>query len=403
MALLKPKKRGIPGVDLLYLIIGLVILGLVIINITVSLIWLNPFAERLEQRAVNYTIAEAKRAAESIERFINRELVDINTLSQNLALTINPEFFIDRFLKENSAIKEVSIINLDGQEQQRYSRAIYFAKADLRDFSFLEEFEKAKQGETFISKVDFTPQAEPYIIITAPIRKSELEKPQAVLRTIFYLKGVWEKILEMKIGETGRVSVIDDKGMLIADPKPSRVLKKTNLITLPPTIPLLRGEIFEGERYFNEKGVKVLGVGTPIKSLRWGVIVEQDAIEVEAPTKEVITFTRVFLAAGIIVVGLLLLLLFIMKRTDQDLIQKSLALEARTRDLEEAKGVLEIKVEAGTKELEGLVEHQEEIIKERTKEIQERMEELEKFHRLAVGRELKMIELKEEIKKLKEN
>jgi len=68
--------------------------------------------------------------------------------------------------------------------------------------------------------------------------------------------------------------------------------------------------------------------------------------------------------------------------------------------LEESKKVLEIKVKARTRELRELAERQEEIIRERTKEIQERMEELEKFHRLAVGRELKMIELKEEIKKL---
>lgn len=40
-------------------------------------------------------------------------------------------------------------------------------------------------------------------------------------------------------------------------------------------------------------------------------------------------------------------------------------------------------------------------VKQRTKELQERIDELEKFHKLAVGRELKMIELKEEIKKLK--
>ena len=41
-------------------------------------------------------------------------------------------------------------------------------------------------------------------------------------------------------------------------------------------------------------------------------------------------------------------------------------------------------------------------IKKKEEELQEKMEELEKFNRLAVGRELKMIELKEEIKKLKE-
>ena len=69
--------------------------------------------------------------------------------------------------------------------------------------------------------------------------------------------------------------------------------------------------------------------------------------------------------------------------------------------LEEAKNVLEIKVAARTKELKELAEKREEIIAERTKELREKVEELEKFHRLAVGRELKMIELKKEIERLK--
>lgn len=73
----------------------------------------------------------------------------------------------------------------------------------------------------------------------------------------------------------------------------------------------------------------------------------------------------------------------------------------RTKELEEIKTVLEIKVKARTYELEMLTKSLEEKVKERTEELQERMEELERFQKLAVGRELKMINLKEEIKKLK--
>jgi len=40
-------------------------------------------------------------------------------------------------------------------------------------------------------------------------------------------------------------------------------------------------------------------------------------------------------------------------------------------------------------------------IKEKEKELREKVEELETFNKLAVGRELKMIKLKEEIKELK--
>ncbi len=73
----------------------------------------------------------------------------------------------------------------------------------------------------------------------------------------------------------------------------------------------------------------------------------------------------------------------------------------RTKELEEAKTVLEIKVKARTRELEELNKTLEEQVKERTKELQERVNELERFHQLTIGRELRMIELKKEIKKLK--
>jgi len=69
--------------------------------------------------------------------------------------------------------------------------------------------------------------------------------------------------------------------------------------------------------------------------------------------------------------------------------------------LEEGKAVLEIKVKARTKELSELAESLDEQVKERTKGLQEKLEELEKFHQLTVGRELKIVVLKDEIKKLK--
>ena len=49
-----------------------------------------------------------------------------------------------------------------------------------------------------------------------------------------------------------------------------------------------------------------------------------------------------------------------------------------------------------------LREELEQRVQERTKELQEKVEELERIHKLTVGRELKMIELKKEIKELQE-
>ncbi len=67
----------------------------------------------------------------------------------------------------------------------------------------------------------------------------------------------------------------------------------------------------------------------------------------------------------------------------------------------EAESVLEIKVKARTKELEELAENREQIIKERTKELQEKVKDLERFQKIAVDRELKMVELKKTLRSAK--
>lgn len=74
----------------------------------------------------------------------------------------------------------------------------------------------------------------------------------------------------------------------------------------------------------------------------------------------------------------------------------------RTQELEDMKNVLEIKIAAKTKALRELAESLELKVKERTKELEKRVRELEKFQKLIVGRELKMIQLKKELEELKQ-
>lgn len=70
--------------------------------------------------------------------------------------------------------------------------------------------------------------------------------------------------------------------------------------------------------------------------------------------------------------------------------------------LEEQKDTLEIQVNARTRELKELNEGLEKEVEKRTKELEKKIEEYEKINKLMVGRELKMIELKKELKRKEE-
>ncbi len=72
----------------------------------------------------------------------------------------------------------------------------------------------------------------------------------------------------------------------------------------------------------------------------------------------------------------------------------------RTKELEIAKVDLENKVKERTKELSKIKENLEVEVDKRTKELKAKVDELERFNKMAVGRELKVRELKKRIEEL---
>ncbi len=83
-------------------------------------------------------------------------------------------------------------------------------------------------------------------------------------------------------------------------------------------------------------------------------------------------------------------------------------LRVKRRELAEAQErteqvniALEEKVKERTKDLEIMAKNLEEEVGQRTQELEKKLKELEKTNKLMIGREIKMIELKKEIKELK--
>jgi len=366
--------KGIENIRLLYLVILAVIIIIAIINFQVNIVWLRGFVTNLRNNSIEYEYSQANHAAGMMEGEANLEIDKVETLAHDLATLglDSPQsgVFIDDFLKKNNHNRELSIINLNGQEKGRFSRESAANEIDLKDFSNLEQFETAKKGKTYVSKVNYSSSAEPYVIITTPIKNLGYEEPQAVLQAKYFLRGMWEIALEMKIGSTGRISVFDDKGMLVADPQPSRVLKKTNILNLPPVKSIIanraeaekklassfaeenaakiRGSAEHsfanrsgaegiGTHYLNDTNVEVVGIAIPLKmgSMNWGVLVEQNASEIEAPLNEVTRWLIIFLVGNLVVIAILVWLIFILRKANQKLIGSQYILEISKNRAEE--------------------------------------------------------------------
>lgn len=361
--------RGIKNIRFLYLIILLAIFVGVIVTFQVNIVWMRSFVSNLRNNFIEYEYSQANHAASMMEQEANLEIESMQILARNLATiglgSSQSEIFINDFLKKNNHTREVSLINLEGKETNRYSREASVSEQDFKDFSNLEQFETVKKGKVYVSHVNYTDNAEPYLIIAVPAKDLGSEEPIAILQGRYYLRGMWEIALEMKIGDTGRISVFDDKGMLVADPQPSRVLRKTNIINVPPVKNVLasQGKLISsdsgdnetanvtrdvsdtsrtshtfanramnsdvGVHYLNEKKIEVVGVAVPlmIGNVRWGVLVEQDSSELEAPLQEVSRWLILFLVGNLGVSGILIWFMFILRKTNNKLVSSQYVME----------------------------------------------------------------------------
>ncbi|MFC2140096.1 ATP-binding protein [Candidatus Auribacterota bacterium] len=190
-----------------------------------------------------------------------------------------------------AAAKIMGVINIDSWKQETVLVELalnhpYFKKivsVDLkgevmassqmnRSQSYLKEaWETAKKGESFFSDLKISPQHIPYMVISVPIKEGR--NVVSVLIAQVNLKGIWEVIDKIKIGESGQVYIVSAKGGLIAHKDRKRVYSNEDLGQEKEVQAVLSGQNGALEK------VDFIYSYAFLKKFGWGVIFKQSREE----------------------------------------------------------------------------------------------------------------------------
>ncbi|MFQ5842667.1 MAG: cache domain-containing protein, partial [Thermodesulfobacteriota bacterium] len=262
---------------------------LIILLVSAALIPLVVFGilSIMASRTANYrSVSEgnlnvAKRAADQIELYVQNGTQIIKGIAENINRThLKPwqkETIIKNYVINFEQFHEIYLTDREGVQI-----ATTDLGGELSNRSKDPAVARAIQGKVYRSGVYISDQLVPMMTISHPITR--LNEVDGAVVGVIDLIDMWNLVDSIRIGQEGFAFVISKEGMLIAhgrdDAKPS-IIKREKRRQWEIVKTVLSGES-GALTYRNERGKEVLGVCAPMKSLGWGVVIEQPTGEAYA-------------------------------------------------------------------------------------------------------------------------
>ncbi|OGG43143.1 hypothetical protein A3G50_01840 [Candidatus Jorgensenbacteria bacterium RIFCSPLOWO2_12_FULL_42_11] len=378
----------------------------------------------------------------------------LNSYLKNEKIIYDPEVIIIDILDKDGVVAASSRderIGVDEKKEELELNAVRFTEAIKADF-----------GQAFMTMVvsEEDEHSDPMMHLTTRIFSEKtysggLPVPLdavmllhfsnvARLRNVLIgnFQGEKDRLTSQALTEyykTADIYLVNKAGLRLTPSRLSETILKQKVETEPVTACFERGEEIKAE-YLDYRGQPVFGASMCLERDGLALVLEAESQEVLAPLKNIGRFLILIgsIAFISVIIGVIYLSNWLLKglgiitgvaekiskgdfgiRTkvnskDEvgylakvfngmlDLFQESQKKLKETEvKIKEVNVSLEEKVLEKTMELESIKINLEKVVAERTKDLEIKVDELKKFQRLTIGRELKMVELKKEFEELK--
>ena len=279
----------------LILLVGGVLLVSSVVNLSFSYRDTKAALVRVEREQALAAAGRIEQLIKGIERQM-RTAMEVPFNDAALARAQREIDFL-RLLRDVPAIAEIVQLDATGKVQLLLSRFVPNETGSQRDLSQDPRFMKTRIGRSYFGPAYFRNDSEPYLSIAVPWGEGAPEVVAAEVN----LRAIWQVISQIKVGATGYVYVIDQRGTLIAHPDMSLALQKRDVSGLPQ-ISAARAASAALDSVSETAGLqggRVLTSHAAIEQLGWLVFAEQPIAEAFAPLEGAIVLSAIFFVIGL--------------------------------------------------------------------------------------------------------
>src|SRR6516164_5227280 len=244
--------------------------------------------------------AEARSAADRIQTFIDGIRDQIGWVVQFAWIEGEDEphkIDAERLLQQVPAIVSVTLVDQTGTERAFVSRLGLNRIGRGADMASDPAVGGARASKVWYGPVLYRRDSEPYMIVAVAGNRV----PDGIAIAEINLKLIWDVITAIRIGNTGRVLVVDNSGRLIAHPDISRVLRgdvsTAEFNRLKSAIAVGNGSSVVTT---GDEGKAVVAASVRAANVDWTVIAQQPISEAFASIRSMLLRSLALILIGIL-------------------------------------------------------------------------------------------------------